>query len=459
MRIFAAATLNAEPVAHTFKFTQKNGTRQEMDTFVAALQAAVAAKKAATQKVVNKPTVSEILASQDVESDTVLQESLLKSNPELAGTFKEAVINGSVTPTQFWSSRTHLLRAFLVEKSQQKGPYNVLSTIRPKTVDNKITVNMTREKIRDVFQQHKILRRVYDDLVPPLSEDEFWSRFFVSRLCKRLRGERILQSDPIDDKLDKYVSEPDPAHNQDEEFANVAQVIDLQGNEAHNSKKMGNAPDFTMRPSRTEVVNSINSISLKMLDSLGRTNEENYYRNEIRLTDLQRDEDDVRVPLTVRESTFTERVVPQQTASDPARTVEMIRLAVPEQLALHVDDTDDTFKRINEEVQARVADSSSHTFTGNTLTQLQMSHGATQEFLSLFWTYFLSGEQSNAKALSKMSESLRRTSERVESIAKSAGAGDREHVMAVMQPTLRAVDAALRAYQTELTRDQSQLRQ
>lgn len=49
-----------------------------------------------------------------------------------------------------------------------------------------------------------------------LSEDEFWARFFMSKLKKRLSGEAISDKDPVDDIMDKYLR-PDfdriSAHN------------------------------------------------------------------------------------------------------------------------------------------------------------------------------------------------------------------------------------------------------
>lgn len=484
MRIFAAPSINAEPVAHTFKFTLAKTARQEMDAFVAALQAAITAKKtAAAQKAPPKPTVSEILASQDVESDPDLQEALLKSNADLANTFREAVINGSVTPAQFWSSRTHLLRAFLVERSQQKGPYNVLATIRPKTVDNKITVNMTREKIRDVFAQHPLLRRIYDETVPPLGEDEFWSRFFVSRLCKKLRGERILPSDPIDDKLDKYINieeEESRKRAREEEDEYVPQVINIEGNEAHNSKKMGNAPDYTMRPSRTDVINSINSISLRMLDSLtpktlesssGASKpprrddnyEQNYYQQEIQLGDLRVDSEDARVILNIRDqrdffnaNNSTSTMEPFREALDPAQVLHDMHEAIPSTFTLTCEDQDvlqKTGESLNQAIQSQsIKQAASHVpkdaFSATIFNQLIMSHSASQEFLALFWSQFLSGDAAKAKPLSKMAESLRKTTDRVSAIAsKATTEEERLMVLKVMEPTARAVTRALNEYQ------------
>lgn len=480
IRIFASTNIGAEPVAHTFKFTKPAIARQEMEKFVLALQNA-STKKAAEQKAPPKPSVSEILANQDVESDTDLQEALLKSNPDLANTFREAVINGSVTPAQFWSSRTHLLRAFLIEKSQQKGPYNVLATIRPKTVDNKIIVNMTREKIRDVFSQHPLLRRIYDETVPPLGEDEFWSRFFVSRLCKKLRGERLLSSDPVDDKLDKYIGieeEESRKRAREEEDEFVPKVINLEGNEAHNSKKMGNAPDFTMRPSHNDVINSINSISLRMLDSLtpkiidsgtlhrqrNETFEDDFYQQEIQLGDLTIDKEDARILLNIRDQTnFFNAVSKPAVASDntgptPAEIVATLQSVVPDDIQLHAsqDKYSTEIESTAEHIQQDISTASTRqhsvaakdAFSSTIWNQMAMSHSATSEFLSLFWSLFLSGDPTKAKSLSKITDSLKRTSDRIESVARKASTSEEsESVRRAMQPTQQAVERALAEYQ------------
>ncbi len=267
IKIFATESASTEPTAHIFNFTAPSKARAELEAFVSALQQTIATKKA---QVIARPrqTISDILANQDILNDSDLQESLLKSNIDLSTTFREAVINGSLSPAQFWSNRGPLLRAHAVEKGQQKGPYNVLATIKPKTVDNQLRVNMTREKIHDVFNQHPVLQEVYNENVPPLTEDQFWGRFFVSRLCKKLRGERILPADATDEKLDRYLNMPSDVPRKrirEESFPNV---INIEGNEENNSKKQGNMPDFTMRPSKIPVVESINGLSRRILDTL-----------------------------------------------------------------------------------------------------------------------------------------------------------------------------------------------
>ena len=144
-----------------------------------------------------------------LETDLELQKSLLKADQELSTTFSEAVLSGAVTADQFWSTRTHLLRAHAIEREQKRGPYNVLATIKPKTVDNVVRMSLSREAIHDIFDQHPLVKMVYDDNVPKLPEEEFWSRFFLSRLFKKLTGDKLLPTDNTDPILDRYLGRDD----------------------------------------------------------------------------------------------------------------------------------------------------------------------------------------------------------------------------------------------------------
>ena len=111
-----------------------------------------------------------------------------------------------LSPQVFWSSRLNQLRTFALTISQHKGPYNVLSTIKPvATSDNQ--VNVTRDTINEIFTIYPIIKKAFDDLVPnKFNEGEFWSRFFNSKLFRRLRGDKISISNSRGDVvLDKYL--------------------------------------------------------------------------------------------------------------------------------------------------------------------------------------------------------------------------------------------------------------
>jgi transcription initiation factor TFIIH subunit 1 len=59
-----------------------------------------------------------------------------------------------------------LLRTHAIERTQQRGPYNVLAVLKPKTQDGKTKVTLSEDWICDIFEQHPLVKRVYDENVP-----------------------------------------------------------------------------------------------------------------------------------------------------------------------------------------------------------------------------------------------------------------------------------------------------
>lgn len=253
-----------------------------------------------------------------LKGDVELQQSLLNSNPLLKRTFMESlrIKPGSITNSQFtyqfWSTRIHLLRAHAIEKNQTKGAYNVLSTIKTKEENtNKLTIS--KEQIQLIFKQHPLVKRVYDENVPKLSEEAFWSAFFQSRLFKKLKGEKISEEDPTNAILDRYLQlNDDEERNQRLLASNVPHIIDLEGNEENHSQKKGNKPDFTMRPTamdRVPIIRTLNSLSEKIMSQVPPNDidpslpigidEETF--NSLALRDLQADAEENRVILKVKD--------------------------------------------------------------------------------------------------------------------------------------------------------------
>lgn len=166
----------------------------------------------------NDRFLAELLDSSKLIKNLALQQKLLRVNVKLMRTFTEAVIREGLEAEEFWKSRIHLLRSFAIQNNQKKGPYNVLSTIKPvASSDNEVNVNVTREKIKEIFKQYPIVRKAYDDNVPRMSEGEFWSRFFSSKLFRKLRGEKVNLYDRGDITLDKYLY-IDPDYDGEEEI-------------------------------------------------------------------------------------------------------------------------------------------------------------------------------------------------------------------------------------------------
>ncbi|KAI9652709.1 MAG: RNA polymerase II transcription factor B subunit 1 [Alyxoria varia] len=239
-----------------------------------------------------------------------LQQSLLSSDPQLAQRFLQArrekpeSLSDKQFAKQFWAQRSHLLRAHAIEREQKRAGYNVLSEVKPRNVEGAVKLNITPEQVEDIFRQHPVVRKAYDETVPNHFRDNmsFWSKFFVSRLFKKLKGERVTDGDATDPYLDRYMNydrEVQKAKEQAQQH--IPHFIDLEGNEQNHSQRRGNAPDVTMRPNTNEkvpILRTLNDMSQNLLTRVKPVegnahapigmDEETY--NQLRLQDLQSDD-------------------------------------------------------------------------------------------------------------------------------------------------------------------------
>ncbi|KAF9700826.1 hypothetical protein EKO04_001557 [Ascochyta lentis] len=250
--------------------------------------------------------------------DLELQMSLLNSSPALRQRFDRALQEKPTSVTmgqfsnQFWSTRLNLLRSHAAEKTQTTGSYNVLSVIKSKNVNGALMLNLTKEQIEVVFRQHPIVKTAYNETVPPLSEGEFWERFFHSRLFKKLKGERIPDDYVTDTRLDKYLKYDENADNAQQLLVgSIPMFINVEGNEQNHSQQKGNRQDWTMVPSSNEkapILRVLNRMSEKLMKEVPLVDnrhapagqDEDTYK-ELQLRDLQRASDDNRVVLKVQD--------------------------------------------------------------------------------------------------------------------------------------------------------------
>jgi transcription initiation factor TFIIH subunit 1 len=328
----------AEPENHTFSFTSPTA-RADQVAITALLRKSIEAARAQHEATPAPPpddggqpaalaiaqAVSAAAKSDDhmyedskLMANAELQKSLLNSNPALHQRFDQALrerpdtITISQFATQFWATRIHLLRSHAVEKSQHHGTYNVLSEVKPTDVDGTTKLNLSKEQIQLIFNQHPLVKRVYNENVPQLSEMDFWARFFVSRLFKKLKGERIVETDSLDPKLDKYLNVEDEDEQGRQLSVNtVPHFMDLAGNEQNHSQRLGNRPDVTMQPNshdKVPILRVLNQMSEKMMADVPPSDanrhapagmDEETYR-ELQLRDLQYSVEDNRIALNVQ---------------------------------------------------------------------------------------------------------------------------------------------------------------
>ncbi|KAK0634791.1 hypothetical protein B0T17DRAFT_514320 [Bombardia bombarda] len=345
-------TEGGDPATYLFHFTSPTDARSEanavkdiLSTLLAEIRAndptlpkPVAAEKVAAAANGNDPAASSAALSfasaanakpqpirwfddAMLKVDTELQQSLLMKDASLNETYTDArstkpeSISDAAFNAQFWATRVGLLRAHAIQLNQRKGAYHVLSTINPRLDDGNLKLNLVTEQVQMIFDQHPIVKRIYNENVPKLGEAEFWSRFFLSRLHKKLRGERITDVDSTDPLFDKY--------NETDNFAGFASrikaqqvphIIDLEANEENQGGfKSGNKKDVEMRPRyNVPIVKTLNSLSEKIMANVAPTDQDpaapnglddDTYKEQLALRDLRGETEASRFVLNVKEQT------------------------------------------------------------------------------------------------------------------------------------------------------------
>ncbi|WZH48062.1 Transcription initiation factor tfiih subunit 1 [Fusarium acuminatum] len=417
-----------------------------------------------------------------LKNDIELQQSLMRKDTSLHQTFVEAMqtkpdsLSGAAFNSQFWSTRTNILRAHAIEINQKKGAYNVLSTVKPKTVDGELKLNISVEQVQMIFAQHPLIKRVYNENVPKLSEAEFWSRFFLSRLSKKLRGERVIDNDPTDPLFDKY----DPSENtvafQSKIMAQqVPHIIDIEANEENQGGfRSGNAKDVEMRPrANIPIVKTLNSLSEKIMANVApsdiNTDDPDGGYNayiQLALRDLKGDAKEHRIMLNVKEqnkffskhdsapskqAAVFEKQAPGDVLFDILGDLETLESdgagGINIQAAMGFDEQsdsdDDAPKRphvgsrsallaadkdIMKGVRQQRAQKYGHDDDATEPMGLpveiarkcSLTHATTIEFLHQFWNAFLSGDPDRAGELQYLAESLGRSLARINVVAEEA---------------------------------------
>ena len=510
LKIFVQLPGALAPETHVFSFTSVTQARSEADVIKDALSKSIQALQAGTTApaapggasssaaMAIASAVSSTLGvgrdnntwydDERLKTDVKLQQDLLKQNPVLSKTFMESLrtkpesISNSQFTSQFWSTRTHLLRAHAIEHSQKRGAYNVLSTIKPRMEDNTIKLSISKEQIQLIFSQHDLVKRAYDENVPAKSEEQFWSAFFQSRLFKKLKGEKLTEADPTDPVLDKYLDQDnDLERNRRILASHVPHFIDVEGNEENHSQRKGNRPDLTMRPTsvdRVPIIRTLNSLSEKIMSHVAPNDvdpsapigmdEETF--NQLALRDLQSNAEESGIILNVKEqghffssdkgndiyadSKLYARQHPDEVLkkvrADLASRGSDVDLAAT--IGVDDDSSDSDYgepqpghvgskaslrgagKRIFDAIAQQRAQNEDLSMTGVSAGQaaatcdlsttifdrLSLTHATTTEFLHHFWLAFLSGDPTRAEEIARLVETLDRAMDRIRAVADDA---------------------------------------
>jgi len=454
-------------------------------------------------------------------TDINLQKSLLESSPELRQRFNESLkakpssITISQFSSEFWSSRAHLLRQHAIEKSQRQGAYNVLSEI--KTKDGKL--KLSREQIQLIFKQHPLISRVYNALTPhPFNENDFWSKFFASKLFKKLKGEKLSEMDADIPEMDKFLTaDEDAGRTRQFVVSHIPRFIDIEGNEQNHSQRKGNAPDFTLRPNsldKVPILRVLNNMSEQMMGNVepadeemfapvGQLDEEEFRQLQDKF--LQSTADDNRIALKIsdqqrffsgqqqRDRKPSQAVKPEAVLRNVDRDLRVVRPLFTEfdedEEQQAIDATKSIMTTLKQRAEHLTAGEHAKANLSPSITSSAiMTHNTTIEFLHYFWTVFLSGDDSRAGELQHLVETLEKSLERVDAVGAEAEAertdalqrlrhhvdevykrtgkkrkldtsgvtGGKEAVDDMLRATVRAVKFADAKYKTELKKQMAQ---
>ena len=514
LKIFVEIPGTSDAEQHVFSFTSRTAARAEADAIRDALSKSISAIKASDTVLPisgnsNNTSAAMALASAVssgskaskaeppwsndtlLKSDAGLQQSLLEANSALKSTFLEALktkpesMTTSQLRSQFWSTRVHLLRAHNMERSQKRGQYNVLSTIQIPSGDDERRLSVSKEQIHLIFSIHPLVKRIYDENVPERFTDiEFWSIFFVSRIFKKLKGEKITEETTTNIHLDKYLSLDEDVERASRLMAaHVPHIIDVEGNEVNHSQRKGNDGDFTMRPnSKVPILRSLNAVSEKLISHMAPSDidpslpigvdEETF--NSLALRDLQVDPEENQRILNIRDqSRFFSSGKDSEPSNDalkyakqnPSKVLSFLRrnlgqVAAKQFLESSIgfdsnsDSEDDekhqgighvgsrssiaaataqmltAISQQREQSDDLSASSSgfstvqtvvsTYGLSSNVFERLSLLHATTMEFMQQFWNAFLSGDNTRAGELEKLVETLNKALDRMKSVADAA---------------------------------------
>lgn len=506
LKVFVKQSNASEPITHLFHFNSQANPRGEANAIKDTLATSISAIKATDPNLAlaissalppttitnGRATTPKLIAGassyddSQLRVDIELQQSLMRKDPTLHQTYEEArrtkpdTITNTQFNSQFWSTRTNLLRAYAVEIRQQRGAYNVLSAVKPRQEDGELKLRISKEQVQLIFNQHPLVKRVYDENVPKLDEKEFWSRFFLSRLFKKLKGERIVDADSTDAIFDRYLDATEKENTGRRlRASHVPHVIDLQGNEENQGGiKSGNQKDFTMRPTssaKAPIIRMLNSLSEKIMANVAPSDIDpadpmgfDVTSNELILRDLQGDPEENRIILKFKEqyrffskdkpdvsgeAALYAKQVPSVILSELQRdlNVSVLKAGVVGGLDLRtaigvidesesddegdaklphvgskaslIDAQNQVFEGIKQQKTDTTGSNAESDRCGLSLPlfeRLALTHATTTEFLRHFWNAFLSGDPDRAEELSKTVETLERSRDRIDAVALDA---------------------------------------
>ncbi|KAF9010536.1 hypothetical protein BDQ17DRAFT_1387769 [Cyathus striatus] len=445
----------------------------------------------------NERGVTPVVIGADAASEFRLRKKVLVSNPELAALHRDLVITGQITEAEFWDGREHLLLAQAAQENQKKGKSGQIVDPRPEAVEGgEIKIRITPQLVHDIFDEYPVVARAYSENVPnKLTEEDFWKRYFQSKLFNAHRAsirsaaaQHVVKDDLILDKyLEKDDDELEPRKQRSEPielFVNLAATSEDHG-------ETGNQKDVTMQAGRQKgalpLIRKFNEHSERLLNSaLGdlpaakrrRLDQGQDSYSVIDIEDLHDTENSTGIILEMQDSRryFENRMAIKAAEEAAARRKLDIKSVIREskmslehwdmnlmQFKLERKPGDTAFAGMTQNVAARLdVRSRKNDIPDGLFRQMTTCQTAANEFLRQFWsaTYPPPSElqttsaptpQQRAAKAAKMIGYVTKTHEKVQALVQTAQMHgiDPTRVETAMKPMLDAVNQALSFYRNK----------
>ncbi|KAF5097908.1 hypothetical protein D0Z03_001314 [Geotrichum reessii] len=431
----------------------------EQQKVAAAAAAAAAATASSNGKKVGGPNGFHIrpvsaasvhLESKKLLANLDLQKKLLMEDKMLKSKFEETVIKNGLPYEEFWATRVHILRAYALTSSQKRGPYNVLSTVKP--------VSNSENKASKPTDPTDVLLDKYID-------------FIDNGTLSGMRKRKAQEDDESEQEVD----------------VNVPFFLDVAGNEESDPQKLGNRQDMTMRPgvegpNAISLIRAMNNLSQKMVygvDDHGmeygmHDRDESQLVKELKLNSLEEEAKTAYMELSLKpiqssssstavtsNNDTTAEATPTQTVPLTEEQLHPVKymksnLADPtlnlQEPGLLQDDIRRAQKQVTKTIRLRSREASNNLTREQKAIELdvqeyaQLCHITSIEFLRHFWIHFRSGDPAQAAAVAKLLQSVRKSILRIEAVVRDAPEDIRASVQAALQPLLASLHKAVAAH-------------
>ncbi|ORY05645.1 hypothetical protein K493DRAFT_310897 [Basidiobolus meristosporus CBS 931.73] len=356
--------------------------------------------------------------------------------------------------------------------NQKRGQSSAWVNLKPTQQEGTdLQYTLTPEIIHGIFLQYPAVKRAYDDTVPDqLSEEDFWRRYFASKLFHRVRRSRST-ADHQDDIFDKYLEEDEIAiANSSKRIRtdDLPTVLNLDAT-SEDHPETGNKPNFTMIPGSSaqplSLIRRFNLFSeqiLKNTDSRDHVQRKQDIENEILLPDLQESHDSNVLYLDIEnQSRYFENIGEHDQANSDvdyssilSRFKSSYEMAELESVEIDPSVGLEISQELNRDIvhkrQAHSFDSKQLNIPHSVLREISSCHISAKELLRHFWASISQEANTNEKKAQRMIEALKKINERMKSamIAAEAESFDLKKVEIMMKPTILAISNAFKMHAT-----------